>query len=134
MLTNSGNFIIVLTAMMATFSAVVVYIRFKTKIMYGDGGNMTLIRSRAVHFNLLENGIPFLILLISFDILGGSRNNIIGVGSIFILARLIHAISTYWLRPDHLFRAIGYSISHLAQVYLMVKIWMILCEKAQAIA
>jgi len=134
MLVNSGSFIVILTAMMATFSAVVVYLRFKTKIMYGDGGNMTLIRARAVHFNILENGIPFLFLLVGLDIMGGDRSCIIYTGSIFVLARILHAITTYWLRPDHLLRAISYSVSHLVQIYLMFKLWLILCEKAQVLA
>lgn len=134
MLANSGSFIVILSAMMAIFSAVVVFLRFKTKIMYGDGGNMLLIRARAVHFNILENGIPFLILLMAFEIMGGNETCIIYVGSIFVVARILHAVTTYWLKPEHLLRALSYSISHLAQIYLMIKLCLILCEKAQTIA
>ncbi|MDH4274255.1 MAG: MAPEG family protein [Gammaproteobacteria bacterium] len=65
--------------------------RKKEKVGVGDGKNHTLIRLKAAHENAVDNIPIFLILFAVFEYNGGSSIILHFTGSLFLVARLLHA-------------------------------------------
>jgi len=69
----------------------VIKLRRKHGIGLSDGGNQDLMQAMRVHQNLVESGPLFLILLLILELNQASTLLLHVFGSLFILARLLHA-------------------------------------------
>ena len=78
-----------LTALTITIG--IVKVRMKTGISLGDGDDENLKRVMRVQSNLLENLLPFSILFILLELNNASIILLHTIGTVFLIARLIHA-------------------------------------------
>jgi len=78
-----------LTALTITIG--IVKVRMKTGISLGDGDDDNLKRVMRVQSNLLENLLPFSILFILLELNNTSIILLHTIGTVFLIARLIHA-------------------------------------------
>jgi len=78
-----------LTALTITIG--IVKVRMKTGISLGDGDDENLKRVMRVQSNLLENLLPFSILFILLELNNTSIILLHTIGTVFLIARLIHA-------------------------------------------
>lgn len=69
------------------------FVRQSEGISVGDGGNDALLLKIRRHGNLTENAPIFLILLSILEISGGPQMIILGLASLFVLARFSHAFA-----------------------------------------
>lgn len=74
MLDFSDLYIVLTGILLILTSAFVTVTRAKTGILHGDGGNDSLARARRAHYTMLEFGVPFLALVIAYDLTGGSAD------------------------------------------------------------
>jgi len=73
-------------------SARVASLRHSEKIGIGDGGNRILARAVRAHGNLAEHAPFVLLLMLCYEISGGSRWILIGSGAVFLVGRVLHAL------------------------------------------
>ncbi len=78
-----------LTALTLTIG--IVKVRMKSGISLGDGDDENLKRQMRVQANFLENFLPFSILFILLEISSASIILLHITGTVFLIARLIHA-------------------------------------------
>ncbi|MFV7772275.1 MAPEG family protein [Shewanella marisflavi] len=88
-----SGFYIALTAIMAVFFTYrVVRLRRGLKIGLGSGGSDELRLANRVHANLIENAPMALLLLLVAELNGLAAVYLHGVGTIWLVARILHAI------------------------------------------
>ena len=121
-LAESAIFIAVLGILLTITSAFVTITRGKTGILFGDGGNDSLARARRAHTTVFEFGVTFLLLLIAYEVLGGSATWILWLGIAFIITRLFHVLYMFKFDGLHFTRAIGTFGSHIVNIILVVLI------------
>lgn len=73
----------------------------------GDGGNQGLLRAIRRHGNLAENAALFIAGFTLLEICGGSRGSLEILCSLFVLARISHAIGLSMDKTANPFRLIG---------------------------
>lgn len=84
------------------------YVRSKTSVSFGDGGNEKLQRARSGHSMVIEPMIAFVPILVGLEHLGASANWIHSLGLIFLLTRLGHVFSALWIKKQpNLLRGLG---------------------------
>ena len=119
LLEESALYIALLGILLTLTSAFVTITRGKTGILFGDGGNDSLARARRAHTTVLEFGVTFLLLLISYELLGGSATWIMWLGIAFIVTRLFHVLYMFKFDGTHFTRAIGTLGSHIVNIILV---------------
>lgn len=99
-------------------------VRTQEKISVGDGGNERLIRRMRAHSNYVENTAFVLILLALVELGLGSSIWLWGVGALYLIGRVLHAIGmdgAGWARMAGtlitLLTQLGLAITALATVY-----------------
>lgn len=65
--------------------------RHREKIGIGDGGNKALSRAIRAHANLAEHAPFALLLMLTYELAGGAGWLLIASGTVFVVARLLHA-------------------------------------------
>jgi len=100
--------------------------RANARIMYGDGGDETLLRRMRAHANFTENTPLVLILCALIEAAGKSGSWLQIVGGIYMLARIAHAIGMGGLVPA---RAFGMLVTLLTQLGLVIVAVLILLGK-----
>jgi len=67
--------------------------RLSSKISLGDGGDKTLLKRVRAHANFVETVPMGLLLLLLNELNGLAENTLLILGSVFLLARLIHYVT-----------------------------------------
>jgi len=67
--------------------------RFSSKISLGDGGDKVLLKRVRAHANFVETVPMGLLLLLLNELNGLAENTLLILGSVFLLARLIHYVT-----------------------------------------
>lgn len=100
-------------------------VRTKEKLFIGDGGNDLLTRRMRAHSNFVENTAFVLILLALVELGLGSSMWLWGVGAIYLVGRILHAMGMdglMWARlvgtVVTMLTQLGLAIGALAIVYL----------------
>ena len=100
-------------------------VRTKEKVFIGDGGNEPLTRRMRAHSNFVENTAFVLILLALVELGLGSSLWLWGVGALYLVGRILHAIGMdgmMWGRMVGtiitMLTQLGLAIGALAIVYL----------------
>ena len=83
------------------------FVRLRTGIGIGDGGEESLALRIRRHGNLTENAPLFLILLALTELAGGDAWAIGLLGATFLLARLAHAVALSRTSGSHPLRPVG---------------------------
>jgi uncharacterized membrane protein YecN with MAPEG domain len=122
----SGTYVAVLGLAISALSFYVSVQRGKLKIWFDDGGNNTLARARRAHYTVFEFGVIFLVLLVTYELLGGAKSWIHPLGLSFLAARAAHAFAALFLGEVSAARGLGMSISHVCSIILAVRILLLL--------
>lgn len=100
-------------------------VRTKEKVFIGDGGNDLLTRRMRAHSNFVENTAFVLILLALVELSFGSSMWLWGVGALYLVARILHALGMdgmLWGRMVGtivtMLTQLGLALGALAIVYL----------------
>ncbi|SBV33445.1 Membrane-associated proteins in eicosanoid and glutathione metabolism (MAPEG) [uncultured Sphingopyxis sp.] len=100
-------------------------VRTKEKVFIGDGGNDLLTRRMRAHSNFVENTAFVLILLALVELGLGSSMWLWGVGALYLVARILHALGMdgmLWGRMVGtivtMLTQLGLALGALAIVYL----------------
>lgn len=100
-------------------------VRTKEKVFIGDGGNDLLTRRMRAHSNFVENTAFVLILLALVELGLGSSMWLWGVGALYLVARILHALGMdgmMWGRMVGtivtMLTQLGLALTALAIVYL----------------
>ena len=100
-------------------------VRTKEKLFIGDGGNDLLTRRMRAHSNFVENTAFVLILLVLVELGLGSSMWLWGVGALYLIGRILHAMGMdgmMWGRMVGtiitMLTQLGLAIGALAIVYL----------------
>ncbi len=100
-------------------------VRTKEKVFIGDGGNDLLTRRMRAHSNFVENTAFVLILLALVELGLGSSMWLWGVGAIYLVGRILHAMGMdglMWARlvgtVVTMLTQLGLAIGALAIVYM----------------
>jgi uncharacterized protein len=99
-------------------------LRQQFKVGVGDGGHEPLLRRMRAQANFIENAPFVLILLGGLELSGGNRAILAGIGALFILARISHAVGMD-RRELQRWRIYGMMATTLVNVVLIV--WTVLC-------
>jgi uncharacterized membrane protein YecN with MAPEG domain len=97
------------------------------KVSVGDGGHEPLLRRMRAQANFIENAPFFLVLLAGLELSHVSRLSLAIIASIFVLARIAHAIGMDD-RALQRWRAVGMISSTFATLALTS--WAIVCAAA----
>jgi uncharacterized membrane protein YecN with MAPEG domain len=81
--------------------------RRRNRISLGDGGNEDLQRVSRRHGNLAENAALFIAGFTLFELIGGPRQSLIILCSIFVAGRLAHAIGLSMKNTANVLRILG---------------------------
>jgi len=84
----------------------VISVRGSTKVMFGDGGDQTLLSRMRAQANFAEYAPILLILLGLVEYINGTNMLVAGAGWVIVLSRLCHAIGMARPAPN-LFRMLG---------------------------
>ena len=122
MLTHSVLYIALTGALIMLTSIYITVLRAKTSILHGDGDNDALARARRSHTAMIEFGVPFLVLVIAYDVTGGSAAWVMWLGIAFLVTRLSHLLYFYRFAGLHPTRAVGTVGTHAVNVILIVLI------------
>ena len=122
----SGYYVAVLGIAISLLSFYVSIQRGKLKIWFDDGGNLALARARRAHYTVFEFSVPFLLLLVTYELMGGAKTWIHPVGLVFLAARAMHVFAALFLGQVSAARGLGMLISHACSVILAVRILMLL--------
>ncbi len=117
-------------------------VRTKEKVFVGDGGNDLLTRRMRAHSNFVENTAFVLILLALVELGLGSSMWLWGVGALYLLGRIFHALGMdgmMWGRMVGtvitMLTQLGLAIGALAIVYLTpVSFTTTVVEETEAVA
>lgn len=100
-------------------------VRTKEKVFVGDGGNELVTRRMRAHSNFVENTAFVLILLALVELGLGSSMGLWGVGALYLVGRILHAIGMdgmMWGRMVGtiitMLTQLGLALGALAIVYL----------------
>ncbi|EIZ80232.1 hypothetical protein WSK_1266 [Novosphingobium sp. Rr 2-17] len=94
-------------------------LRLGTKILHGDGGNTLLMQRMRAQANFVEN-TPFALILVAvIEMTGKGGTWLAIVGSVYMLARVLHAFGMDSAKPNPL-RAVGFAITTLTLLGLSV--------------
>jgi uncharacterized membrane protein YecN with MAPEG domain len=110
-----------ITALYAALSGLLILVlaglvsrhRMQSGIVLGDGGYEPLQRAIRVHGNATEYLPLTLILLLLFEINGGSTVLLHGFGLALIIARVLHAYGLYRTSGNSLGRSVGAGLTWL---------------------
>jgi uncharacterized membrane protein YecN with MAPEG domain len=92
-------------------------LRMAGRILYGDGGNETLMRRMRAHANFIENAPLVLILIAAIELTGKGGQWLAIVGGLFMLARVLHPLGMDG-GALHRLRTVGALVTMLVQVGL----------------
>jgi uncharacterized membrane protein YecN with MAPEG domain len=93
--------------------------RLSLNVLQGDGGNPQLLHRMRAQANFIEHAPLFLILLAAIEMTGKGNKWLAIVGSVFMLARVAHAIGMDRAAPNPL-RAGGIAVTLLSELGLAV--------------
>lgn len=122
----SGYYVAILGLLITGLSIHVSVQRARFKIWFDDGGNRTLARARRAHFTVLEFSIIFLVLLVTYELMGGDKAWIHPLGIAFVIARIMHALSALFLQEVSAARGFGMVVSHACTIIVAVRVLMLL--------
>src|SRR5262245_52225858 len=122
----SGYYVAVLGIAISLLSFYVSIQRGKLKIWFDDGGNLALARARRAHFTVFEFSMVFLVLLVTYELMGGAKGWIHPLGLVFLAARAMHAFAALFLGEVSAARGLGMLISHLCSVIVAVRVLILL--------
>jgi uncharacterized membrane protein YecN with MAPEG domain len=81
----------VLVLLIWVFGLRVTRLRRRLGVRFGDGGQPELQTAYRLHGNLVEHGMPLLVLLLIWEIQGASRVALTIAGATIVVSRLLHA-------------------------------------------
>jgi uncharacterized membrane protein YecN with MAPEG domain len=119
---------VAVTAVYASILAVILTVlgmnvtihRAKCKVPLGDGGNPDMLRMIRIHGNAAEYVPIALVLMLLYEINGGSHALLHTVGVVLIVARLLH-VTGLWRSTDPTFgRISGPTLTWLTTLVLAV--------------
>jgi len=97
-------------------------LRRRLGVRFGDGGHPELQTAHRLHGNLVEHGMPLLLLLLVWELQGASRVALGIAGAAIVAARLLHAVGFgARLRPLHV---AGSALTYLMEASLSVAVLM----------
>jgi uncharacterized protein len=129
MLEHSAPYVAILAILITVLAMRVSVVRARTQILWGEGSppNETLQRARRAHNTVMEFSVPFLTVLVAYDLVGGNGTWIMWLAIAFIVGRVLHAFGMYFLGPMNVGRASGAALSSLSTlavaILLLVKMW-----------
>ena len=117
----------ILGIVIALLSLNVSRVRAGVDIWFDDGGNERLARARRAHFTLIEISPRFLLVLLTYALLGGNATWLLWLGIVFLVGRLLHVYAMFMSPPKNPFRAIAGTLSLGATVVtgvlILIKVW-----------
>lgn len=122
----SAYYVAILGIAISLLSAYVSVQRGKLKIWFDDGGSNALARARRAHYTVFEFSMPFLLLLVTYELLGGAKGWIHPLGIVFLVARAMHAVAALFLGEVSAARGLGMLISHACSLIVAARILMLL--------
>ncbi len=114
----SALFFSLLSIQAIVLAILIVKIRRSDQIGLADGGNKDLLRHMRVQANFLEYFMPFAALFLVYELNQGREDILIGAGSLFLLARIIHAMGFLKSGGYSFGRFYGTGISWLVILFL----------------
>ncbi|ARU59367.1 membrane-associated protein [Oleiphilus messinensis] len=96
-------------------------LRIKHKVSLGDGDVKSLSVAIRVHGNMLEQAIPFMILLVLLDLLiPGDSLWVLVLGTVFLGARIIYSLAMFnrWFRARQISHAVTLLVMLITTVSL----------------
>ena len=90
-LTHSPFFVALLLLFVTALALNTSRHRLRTRVVFGDGGDEPLRRASRAHGNAIEHVTVIAILLVLFELQGGSKAWIVAVGTAALAARALHA-------------------------------------------
>ncbi|HVN00644.1 MAG TPA: MAPEG family protein [Caulobacteraceae bacterium] len=100
----------------------VVIIRRRAGPSLGDGGDPVLLAAVRRHGNYAENAAIFVASLALLEMLGAARPFVIGLATLFILGRILHAIGLSQTKTANIWRVAGVFATVGAGVTLGVRL------------
>ena len=97
--------VLIIGQMALTFA--VVRVRRGAKQSLGDGGDARLVRAIRRHGNYAENAAIFVASLALLEMMGAVRWFVIGLATLFIAGRVLHAIGLSQQKTSNLWRIAG---------------------------
>lgn len=92
MLAHTAVFAALLILLVTVLSINVSACRIRLRISLGDGGNKKMRRAIRCHANCLEHAVPFVLLLMFFELGGATPTEIMWLGGLFVGCRLLHVM------------------------------------------
>ncbi len=111
-----GNLIItpiyaaIFTLIMVGLSAYVIKMRYKHRVVLGDGGNREMLRAIRAHGNFIEYVPMALILLVILELNGGDEIVLHGLAGTLLGGRIAHLIGLNAKKP--IFRQLGMVLTY----------------------
>lgn len=90
MLAHTAIIAVFLILLVTILSIYVSACRIRLRISMGDGGNKVMRRAIRTHANSLEHAIPFVLLLMFYELNGGTGREVLWLGGLFLGFRLMH--------------------------------------------
>ncbi len=90
MLAHTAVIAVFLILLVTVLSIYVSACRMRLRISLGDGGNKVMRRAIRTHANALEHAIPFVLLLMFFELNGGTAQEVLWIGGLFLACRIMH--------------------------------------------
>ena len=84
------------------------------------------------HGNNLEHGLPVILLMMFYEVSGGSAAVLCSIGTVYLTMRVIYSFG-YLTKPGKLAQIVGAGVTYLTELVLVVLVLMAACaEMAQA--
>lgn len=125
--------IVVLCLLMAGLGGITAFTRFKRQQVLnredaGVNGGAQVVevehpdvaRAKRAHANLIESLVPFIILGLLFFLTGPSKNFARALFTIFVVARLAHAV--FYLRAIQPFRTMAFAVGAVVNLVMLVQV------------
>jgi hypothetical protein len=122
----SAYYVAILGLAISLLSAYVSVQRGRFKIWFDDGGNLSLARARRAHYTVFEFSMVFLLLLVTYELMGGAKSWIHPLGIAFLVGRALHLFAALFLGQVSAARGLGALISHVCSIIVAARILMLL--------
>ena len=80
-------------------------------------------RAMRTHGNNFEHGVPVILLMLFYEVSGGSATALCTVGSIYLAMRVIYSLG-YLTKPGAMLQIVGAGMTYLIEIALIVMVAM----------
>lgn len=95
-------------------------LRMKEQISMGDGGNKTVRNAVRAHGNAVEAMVPYMVLVVVWELQGAGSGAVLGLSGAFLFGRLLHGWGL--LGRQHRSRQLGATVSLVTSLILAVAV------------